>query len=563
MQKYFVVSLVLCATVLCFGGEWISLTDTCTNCAERSMVNSKGDLTIDFKTPGYNVDTVNINGKDYASINLDETSTSLEKGAPELRSISAFVAVPGCRSVAIEVRNALMVERGTNPIIPSKGNLTRDVNPAEIPYEFGPAYQKAGWYPENGKLVSVSEPFKMRDIWGVRVTVTPFQYNHKEKKLRIYTEIQVALKPVGVSKALDRSPACQSDDFETLYSRLFLNYQKRSVTPPAVAKKLLIITHDDFVAPANLLKDWKTQQGYAAEVVKVSAIGTTADSIKTYLQQRFDAGNLCFVTLIGDSQHIPTLKGKNENADSDPCYVKLAGNDNVPDAFICRISGENLSQIEYMIQRSINFEQNPSQGADGAWYKQALGIASAQGDPTDFARIDELNAALKADLGFTKISTCYDTSYYGGADKKVIFDACKDGVSLINYCGHGSVTSWGTSGFSVSDCAKLENNMKLPVVWSVACVNGQVVGKTWFAEAWLRAGSKDKPAGCLTFAGASTNMAWVPPCVWIKEIITEQTCKKKNDIILVQHKYGILKTMEEYGVEDKKEGNQLFEQTHI
>ncbi|MDD2718024.1 MAG: hypothetical protein PHW04_19210, partial [Candidatus Wallbacteria bacterium] len=86
---------------------------------------------------------------------------------------------------------------------------------------------------------------------------------------------------------------------------------------------------------------------------------------------------------------------------------------------------------------------------------------------------------------------------------------------------------------------------------------------TCFAEAWLRAGTKDKPAGCLTFAGASTNMAWVPPCTWIKEIITEQTCKKKNDIILVQHTYGILKTMEEYGIEDKKEGNQLFEQTHI
>mgnify|MGYP001767847585 CR=1 FL=1 len=50
---------------------------------------------------------------------------------------------------------------------------------------------------------------------------------------------------------------------------------------------------------------------------------------------------LRFVVLVGDSEQIPTLKGKNEQADSDPCYVKLAGDDNVMDAFISRISAEN------------------------------------------------------------------------------------------------------------------------------------------------------------------------------------------------------------------------------
>ena len=46
------------------------------------------------------------------------------------------------------------------------------------------------------------------------------------------------------------------------------------------------------------------------------------------------------------------------------------------------------------------------------------------------------------------------------------------GTGIINYTGHGSDMSWGTTGFSVSDVNNLYNENLLPFIWSVACVNG-------------------------------------------------------------------------------------------
>ncbi|MDD5090132.1 MAG: C25 family cysteine peptidase [Candidatus Wallbacteria bacterium] len=578
-MKLLALSVLVLFSFSLSAGEWITLTRNGGLSAQRVIVSDDDpELVVDFKVPGFQIEKTMIDGKEYSSLNLEGTAVSLERGAPELRSISAFIAVPACVKVEAEIRNSQFKVMDSSPIVPSKGNIMRNIDPDMVGYSFGKAYETRGYFPTDNNLVQVSAPFLMRDVWGVRVTFTPFQYNHQEGKLKVYENVRIALKPMGAMKS-SISKAAHSSDFNKLYKDVFLNLQQskkslREVDPetvaedseanmtvPQEAKKLLIIAHDSFVDACNPLKEWKTQQGYAVDLVKLSDIGTTADQIKAYLQQRYDAGNLCFVTLVGDSQHIPTLKGLNERADSDPCYVKLAGNDNVMDAFICRISGESATGIEYIVQKTIHYEQYPMQGADGDWYKNTLAIASAQGSPKDFERTDVLNKALADSLGFTA-TTCYDTTSYGGADKSIIPKAVNEGTNIINYCGHGSTTSWGTSGFSNTDCGNLTNGMKLPVIWSVACVNGQFVGKTCFAEAWLRAGTKDAPAGCIGIAAASTNMAWVPPCVWQKEIIVEQSCKKLHDLFIVQHAYGILKTMEEYGVTDSSEGNQLSEQTH-
>ncbi|MCP4747426.1 MAG: hypothetical protein GY874_14985, partial [Desulfobacteraceae bacterium] len=81
------------------------------------------------------------------------------------------------------------------------------------------------------------------------------------------------------------------------------------------------------------------------------------------------------------------------------------------------------------------------------------------------------------------------------------------GLSLINYCGHGSSNSWGTSGFSSSDVNDLRNGDMLPVIISVACVNGTFHKGTCFAEAWLR----KQDGGAVAALMATINQPWTPP----------------------------------------------------
>ncbi|MCP4747246.1 MAG: hypothetical protein GY874_14060, partial [Desulfobacteraceae bacterium] len=81
------------------------------------------------------------------------------------------------------------------------------------------------------------------------------------------------------------------------------------------------------------------------------------------------------------------------------------------------------------------------------------------------------------------------------------------GLSLINYCGHGSSNSWGTSGFSSSDVNDLRNGDMLPVIISVACVNGAFHKGTCFAEAWLR----KQDGGAVAALMSTINQPWTPP----------------------------------------------------
>ena len=85
------------------------------------------------------------------------------------------------------------------------------------------------------------------------------------------------------------------------------------------------------------------------------------------------------------------------------------------------------------------------------------------------------------------------------------------GRGMINYCGHGSDTSWGSTGFNNSNVNALVNDNMLPVICSVACVNGNFPNQTCFAEAWLRATNNGEPTGAVATYMSTVNQSWDPP----------------------------------------------------
>ncbi len=109
------------------------------------------------------------------------------------------------------------------------------------------------------------------------------------------------------------------------------------------------------------------------------------------------------------------------------------------------------------------------------------------------------------------------------------------GGGIITYTGHGSDTSWGTSGFSVSNVNNLTNTGMLPFIWSVACVNGNFVGQTCFAESWLRATEGSNPTGAVAFLGSTINQSWNPPMIAQDEMV---------DILVESHANNIKRTFD-------------------
>ncbi|MFZ5953196.1 MAG: C25 family cysteine peptidase, partial [Candidatus Rifleibacteriota bacterium] len=496
-------------------------------------------------------------------------------------------------------------------VVPSRGAINRNVDPTRVPFIKGPAYAKDKWFPSTSQIVKMSKPFIFREVRGVRLEVFPVQYNPVRNKLRIYSYVHARVIYDGIGGPnVHRGRKELSRAYAPIYRKAFLNFASMPsrLAPLDESGRLIIITADEFKNAIQPLADWKKKCGITTVVVPVSEIGgATAENIKGFLEQQYNETGFANVLLVGDAEQIPTNKGENEGADSDPVYIKLAGDDNVPDAIISRISAAKPEQVSYQVAKIINYEQYPDTGDAADWYTKTLGIASEEGSPTDYERMDELKKALMDAGRFSHFATVYATKapassgggyegypYPGGVGypgafpgmphphfpmdppmydmrngdragslKDKVFESVNGGVSLINYIGHGSSSSWVTSGFNVQDCNKLTNGLKLPIIISVACVNGDFVGRNCFCEAWMNSGTIENPRGAVAIFGSTTNQSWVPPCDVQAAIVSDFILNDTYQTVGGLMTNGIIKGLEIYGPETDSEGVKMMEQWHI
>lgn len=120
------------------------------------------------------------------------------------------------------------------------------------------------------------------------------------------------------------------------------------------------------------------------------------------------------------------------------------------------------------------------------------------------------------------------------------------GVSLINYTGHGSPTSFATTGYSNADVNASTNGHKLPIIFSVACVNGDFTSGTCFAEAWLRKAN----GGAIATLMSTVNQSWNPPMEGqdeMNDILTQQYPTNKKFTFAGVAMNGCMKMNDSYG----------------
>jgi hypothetical protein len=458
---------------------------------------------------------VKINGKEYVNIWLGDEPNSLIAGAPDLPSLSRSIIIPDGAVMNVHIISATYEEYKNIFVAPSKGNLLRTVNPADVPYEFGDVYSQNIWYPS--MIAELQEPYYLRDFRGQVVTIHPFQYNPAEATLRYYNEITIEVYPLKQTtvNALTDQPILKVDSaFLPIYARHFLNFNQLRYEPVSEQGNMLVIVYDSFYDDMVPFVQWKNLKGIPTEMILVSEIGTAA-AIKTYIADYYNTKGLTFVLLVGDAAQVPSFYVG--GAASDPSYGYVVGNDHYADLFVGRFSAETIDHVQTQVDRTITYERDPQ--ADAEWYKKGIGIASDQG-PGDDGEIDYQHIrnirTLLMNFTYSAVDELYDGSQ-GGEDApgypttSMVAASVNEGRSIINYCGHGSPTSWGTTGFSNSNVYALTNDNMLPVIVSVACNNGEFDYGTCFAEAWLRATHDGVPIGAIGAYMSTISQSWNPP----------------------------------------------------
>jgi len=500
--------------------EVVTLTEGAAALSVHAAGSRSGSTVIDYELGSFTLDAVSIDGREYQRVLLGDESVPLKRGMPALPNVSRSVVIPDDRRVSVRVLYSHYVDFPGIDVAASKGEIERSVDPRAVPYEFDAFYESGGWYPAD--IASIRSPYILRDVRGVVVVVNPFQYDPDTRILRVYDRVTVEVVPDGpaeVNVLSSRPPSGRVRDFEKLYERHFLNYDRElhgvgaarrgsRYTSLGEAGSILVISYGSFMSAMEPFVEWKNQLGVPCEMVDLVTAGVTAPGIRDYIQEYYDSHGVTFVLLVGDADQIPTLTAN--GGTSDPSFSLVAGDDYYPDIFVGRFSAENAVQVQTQVQRSIEYEKEPQSGAD--WYHMGTGIASNQGPGDDGEYDNEHVDNLRDDLlAFTYTSV--DQIYDPGANPTMVANALNEGRGIINYTGHGSCLGWGSSDFANSDVNALTNDNALPFIWSVACSNGNFAYAyaPCFAEAWLRATNGLEPTGAIAALMSSISQDWDEP----------------------------------------------------
>jgi hypothetical protein len=449
---------------------------------------------------------IRVDGEPYELVEIPGEASHKVVGAPDLPLVVRSVMIPDDQRVEVRVVDGRYIEYPNVLIAPSRGYISRQFERSGVAYSFGPSYQRDAFFPAD--VVSLGEPYIMRDCRGVAVHISPVQYNPVSRILRVYQSLSVEVVPTGPARnnALHRRGRSLNRSFNDLYAGHFVNYEGGRYDALDESGGMLIIVHDAWQSNVQPLADHKSSIGIPTTIVPVSQIGNTTTAIRNSIQAQYDSSDLAYVLLVGDAAHVaaPTSNGYG----ADPKYALVEGSDDYPDLFVGRFSAESAQDVDTQVARSIWFEQSEAVMQD--WFRRATGIASDEGtgddNETDIEHENNIRSALLAG-GYTHVDQIYDPA----ATPQMVTAALNEGRGLVNYTGHGSNTSWSTTGFSVGSVDALLNVEKLPIICDVACYNGNFTSATCFAEAWLRATNGGEPTGAAAVYMSTDTQPWDPP----------------------------------------------------
>ncbi len=495
--------------------------------------SSEQQVVIEYNFGSFERQAVEIDGQTMYRLGLEKESRTYTAGDPELPKITRSISIGDDALMEAQVISSDYTDYRM-PVIPSRGSISRSVDPSTVPYEFSNVYQQDEFYP--GSLVTLGEPYIMRDVRGIVVNAYPFAYNPVTQTLRVYHSMTIEINRVGADtrNVKVRHNASVSPYFKPIYEGQFINYASPRYDAVDEQGRLLVICDDNFMEAIQPYVDWKIQKGFDVDLVPMSEVGSDEDDVMYYVQAVYVDEGLTFVQLVGDAAQIPTYMYEVDPwtiGGSDPTYSLLEGNDNYPDIFVGRFSAETVAQVETQVERTIYYERDI---VDGDWLHKGMGIASSQGagqgdeGQSDYAHIGGLRTQLMA-YTYSEIDEIYDNN---GGTSSMVSSGLNAGRGEVMYCGHGSNTSWVSTGFSNSHVNALTNDYMLPFISSVACVNGNFTSTTCFAEAWLRAtnGSTNAPTGAVAMYASTVNQDWAPPMESQDEYVNLLTGEEKNTV---------------------------------
>ncbi|HOH46799.1 MAG TPA: C25 family cysteine peptidase, partial [Candidatus Cloacimonadota bacterium] len=482
------IALVLMLPALLFAQEAIDRTSF------RILEHNDSYIDIEFQTPQWKLETesrgnqtvskVVIPGANYLFIDEEET----------LPIFSTAIAIPYTGGAELRVEEQQQSTR-------SGLQMSFQTALAEASSQ---GRLNATTYPESSVLIS--EPKIIRDYRIVTINVMPFQYNRTSGSLTVNESMRIRVNLGGRSSVNEmEAPTQFSSSFEKIYRGLILNYDQVAGRTGTFTNPTLLVVYGYSTDSVYLGKvaeyiSWKRQKGFNVNSYMAPSSSTSSDAIKTYIQNQYNNASTRpdYIVLIGDvgtTVNIPTFSSY-----VDYQYTLLAGNDNLGDVVIGRISIESADQLNTYVSKLMAYEKDLDVSA-ADWLNRMLlvGDTASSGISTIYTNeyVHDVSYYVNPNYTYTEV-------YNGSPSSTTINAAINQGVSFYNYRGYIGMSGWPSS------MSSMYNTNKMFHAVFITCNTGTFGGSTSTTEQVVRYGTAASKSGAITAIGMATSSTHTP-----------------------------------------------------
>ncbi|MEO0092506.1 MAG: C25 family cysteine peptidase [candidate division WOR-3 bacterium] len=376
------------------------------------------------------------------------------------------------------------------PISQSNGNPIITPN-----YE---VYANSDPYP--GKLIEYCITGEKSGFRLCPIVIYPLQYIPTDKKLMLYKHITIKIiyqeqitEPISLTLK-------QKNIFEKEIRNIVINPEDiNKFAPPVRTSKdreceYLIITTEALSTSLQPLANWRTKQGFKAEITTVNNLTASypgrdvPEKIRNGIIDYFRNRGLIFVVLAGDSQLVQPRLARvvastyTGNIPSDLYFSDLNGSwdgnrnnifgevpadsiDMYPDVYVGRASIDNVTEANTFVNKVLTYEKNPPTD-----YLKKILLPSVPLFTNYHGRIVNDTIATITPVGWS------DANMIDPSGTTPMTDSINSGFHFCHISAHGSETGVGYQNGSLiynnSAASSQTNGNRLVILNSIACNSG-------------------------------------------------------------------------------------------
>jgi len=340
------------------------------------------------------------------------------------------------------------------------------------------------------------------------IAVYPAFYNPKGKYVDLITSMNLSLK-------FDPSATKGEEDGDPEFNKG--GYASDSYVPGYTDSPVHMIVVTDSVFTKHLapLLRWKMLKGIETTVIYKGP--GPADTVYKDLKKKVSAVYfdllargvpVNYLLIAGDPSIIPTSRGTLNV--SDLYYGEFDGDgDYIPELFIGRLPVSDTTQMKGIVKKIIDYEQYTYGPQNDFWSGALASAGNAPGFELYMnGQISYLyNNYLGQDTSLTAYKWLYPEAQQKDDSLKTVFN---QGLSFLNYTGHGEATGFSDPVFKSALVKDLVNLNEYPLIISNACRTAQINVASCFGTTMVATPEK----GAIGFIGCTNDSYWSDDFFW-------------------------------------------------